>query len=123
MKSLLILDVTCPKPYDAFTLRQEPMGGTEATVVRVAEGLAETGQLEVFVAQHNRRAIQEEGKAHYISFDELPDSPHAVVVLRVPDLLPDVHACYPKSQIYLWLHDYNQEAVNRWIEPLREFKT
>ena len=45
---VVIFDPITPKPYSLQTLKCEPMGGTEATVVRVAE------RLDAVVVQHNR---------------------------------------------------------------------
>ena len=48
MSAVLFFDPTCDRPYDTETLRRQAMGGTEATVVRVADAL------EALVVQHNR---------------------------------------------------------------------
>ena len=45
---MLFIDPVTPKPYSTETLRNQPLGGTEATVVRVAE------YLDAIVVQHNR---------------------------------------------------------------------
>ena len=39
MSSTLFYDPLCAHPYDTDTLRRQAMGGTEATVVRVADAL------------------------------------------------------------------------------------
>jgi hypothetical protein len=48
MSATLFFDPTCQQPYDTRTLREQAMGGTEATVTRVADAL------DALVAQHNR---------------------------------------------------------------------
>lgn len=48
---VVILDVTTYKPYDGQVLATQPLGGTEATVVRIAEALAAYG-LKVAVVEH-----------------------------------------------------------------------
>lgn len=48
MSAVLFFDPVCAHPYDTGTLRLQAMGGTEATVVRVADAL------EALVVQHNR---------------------------------------------------------------------
>ena len=39
MGLILFFDPVCERPYDTETLRRQAMGGTEATVVRVADAL------------------------------------------------------------------------------------
>lgn len=109
---LLFLDSSNPKPYDAETLRTEPMGGTEASVVRVAEGLAARGH-NVIVAQKGRSAAGQ-GQAKYIGLDHLDQiakTPHAVISLRSPSLVHWVIDKFPASRRFLWLHDFNQQKV------------
>ena len=48
MSSLLFFDPACQQPYDTRTLRERAMGGTEATVTRIADFLG------AYVMQHNR---------------------------------------------------------------------
>lgn len=109
---LVFLDITCPKPYDLETLKNEPLGGTEATVIRVAEGLANRGH-DVTVFQHNREA-DGTGQARYVSLDAIDDDryhlPDAVIALRKTQLIPFIKEKWKgKSKLYLWAHDYNQQ--------------
>jgi hypothetical protein len=48
MRPVLFYDPVCQEPYDTRTLRTAAMGGTEATLTRVADAL------DAFVIQHNR---------------------------------------------------------------------
>src|SRR2546423_4906769 len=48
MSSVLFYDPLCRQPYDTRTLHTCALGGTEATLTRVADAL------EAFVIQHNR---------------------------------------------------------------------
>ena len=48
MSSLLFYDPVCRQPYDTRTLHTRALGGTEATLTRVADAL------DAFVIQHNR---------------------------------------------------------------------
>jgi glycosyltransferase involved in cell wall biosynthesis len=112
---VVFLDQTCPKPYDYNSLLSEPLGGTEATVIRVAEGLAATGRYEVVVAQHNRTSTGE-GKAVYTSFealDQIYTDPKVAIVLRNPTLIPVARSRWSNTKFHLWLHDFNQQDVVR----------
>jgi glycosyltransferase involved in cell wall biosynthesis len=94
MSAILFFDPTCRRPYDTETLRREAMGGTEATVVRVADALG------ALVVQHNR--TDESGR--YLP----PRSDRAVtdvIVNRDSRALPQVRQLYPNARVHLWLHD------------------
>lgn len=120
-KRILFLDSTSPKPYDANSLKTEPLGGTEATCIRVAEGLASRGY-DVIVAQRDRYSSGE-GKAAYIGFDHLDqiqDKPHAIVALRQTSLIPFAQRKWADTRKFLWLHDFNQQDVVRDYAELRK---
>lgn len=85
---VLFIDPCCPKPYDPQVLATESLGGTEATVIRVAEGLASKDHV-VVVKQHNRTdEYQGAGNVYYRAFGEpLAETPTHVIVLRAPQAL------------------------------------
>lgn len=107
---VLLLDPVAPRAYSDRTLRSEAMGGAEATVVRIAGGLAR--QRQVVVAQ-TARAHAEAGAdgVLYLPWsrqEPLPgmrDAP-VVVLLRAHKLLPRVRAQYPHARLFLWLHGF-----------------
>lgn len=112
---MLFLDITCPTPYDAATLRSKPQGGTESTVTRVAEALAEQGH-DVIVAQHNRVGLEPgEGKASYLSFealDAIQKTPSSIFVLRDPRGLSFARKQFgADAKLHLWCHDYNLNDI------------
>jgi len=83
------------------------MGGTEATVVRVAEGLGD--RVRVVVGQHNRKdtdAVQ--SKAAYVSAKNLSDfrDADAVVVMRDPRRLAAARKNHPHARVFLWITDW-----------------
>lgn len=90
----LFFDPVCNRPYDTETLRREAMGGTESTVVRVADALG------ALVVQHNRTRAS----GRYLP----PRGDRAVthvIVNRDSRALPQVRALYPNARVHLWLHD------------------
>lgn len=119
MKRLVFLDCTTPKPYDLNTLKNEPLGGSEATAVRIAERLAD--DYEVIVAQHNRKETGQ-GKAAYVSFealDQIHKDPHAVICMRTPSLVTLARECWSDSKLFLHLQDFSQQQV---VQQFRDIK-
>jgi glycosyltransferase involved in cell wall biosynthesis len=94
MSGLLFYDPVCQQPYDTRSLRAQAMGGTESTVVRVADAL------EAWVMQHNRS----EDWGRYRRPQRLAGI-GAVVVNRDARALSFVAEHYPGARVYLWLHD------------------
>ncbi|HVS77001.1 MAG TPA: glycosyltransferase family 4 protein [Steroidobacteraceae bacterium] len=94
MSAILFFDPVCDRPYDSETLRRQAMGGTEATVVRVADALG------ALVAQHNRATAS----GRYVPPRRDPAITH-VIVNRDSSALPAMRELYPNARVHLWLHD------------------
>jgi glycosyltransferase involved in cell wall biosynthesis len=92
--SIVFFDPVCRAPYDTRTLTTQAIGGTESTVVRVADAL------EGLVVQHNRT----ETWGRYRPPAKDPGVTH-VILAREARALPAVHALYPNARVLLWLHD------------------
>ena len=106
---MVIVDTVTPKPYSARTLREEPLGGTEATVVRIAEALDAT------VLQHNRS--YDEGRYRQLSSIV---SPTQVVTLREAAAALAMVERFPTARHLLLLHDLAGPTRDRGIK-LRTF--
>jgi len=108
---VVFFDPACPRPYSVQTLSEEALGGTEATVVRVAEALGAR------VVQHNR--VEAEGR--YLPPGQMNDVEH-VVLVRDSRRLDKVHSLYPNARIYLWMHDLVRPGSKRGrrLEAARE---
>jgi glycosyltransferase involved in cell wall biosynthesis len=106
MSPTLFFDPACQQPYDTRALRQQAMGGTEATVVRVADAL------EALVTQHNRT----ETCGRYRVPERMPEIT-SVVINRDSRALPLVRDLYPNARVYLWLHDQLRPGSKRagWL--------
>lgn len=106
MRSTLFLDPTCQQPYDTRTLRQQALGGTEATITRVADAL------DALVAQHNRTEVY----GRYLIPVKTP-AVTSVVIGRDSRALPLVRELYPNARVFLWLHDRFRPGSRRagWL--------
>jgi glycosyltransferase involved in cell wall biosynthesis len=106
MSATLFFDPVCKQPYDSRTLLQQAMGGTEATVTRVADAL------EALVVQHNRT----EAYGRYRPPQKTPEIA-SVVINRDSRALSRVRDLYPNARVYLWLHDQLRPGSKRagWL--------
>lgn len=106
MSSTLFFDPVCQQPYDSETLRRQAMGGTEATVIRVADAL------DALVSQHNRSQTQGRYRV-----PEKDLGIKSVVINRDSRAIPRVRALYPNARVYLWLHDQFKPGSKRagWL--------
>jgi glycosyltransferase involved in cell wall biosynthesis len=102
MSPLLFVDWTCPSPYSARTVLEGPLGGTEATVTRIAEALVAR------VMQHNRK----EADGRYVPPTRGDDVQH-LVVLRDPRCFPEMRQRFPAAQLHLWMHDLVRPGSKR----------
>ncbi|MGH8220826.1 MAG: glycosyltransferase family 4 protein [Steroidobacteraceae bacterium] len=123
MSPVLFFDSGCPAPYSLRTLEQAALGGTEATVVRIAEAL------DADVMQHNRT----EPEGHYFP-GALPsgaaprrsvrtpagEAPQPreqrvdhLIILRDPRVIQPLCARFPGARPYLWLHDLVRPGSKR----------
>lgn len=107
MMDVLFLDPVAERPYRSEDLQARPLGGTEATVLRVARGLVSSGS-RVAIAQRSRRLSERcESGIWYHPYD--PDERSSlkadrVVLLRACKLMKSVARCYPEALRFLWLH-------------------
>jgi glycosyltransferase involved in cell wall biosynthesis len=106
MSATLFFDPACQQPYDTRTLRDQAMGGTEATVTRVADAL------DALVVQHNRT----EAYGRYRVPEKAPGVA-SVIINRDSRALPRVRELYPNARVYLWLHDQLKPGSKRagWL--------
>jgi len=106
MSTVLFYDPVCQQPYDTRTLQVQALGGTEATLVRVADALG------AWVMQHNRT----EDWQRYRRPQRLAGITH-VVLNRDSRALPFVQQHYPDARVYLWLHDrlHPRARRARWL--------
>ncbi|MDB5437627.1 MAG: glycosyl transferase family 1 [Caulobacteraceae bacterium] len=101
---MLFLDPSCLRPYDDMTLATGPMGGSEATVVRVARGL---GRMMVMQEGRTAPSVGPEPNAtqHWpIDWGLIP-AEGPVVVSRSVNHALHIRRLGARGRIFLWLHD------------------
>lgn len=116
---VVFLDQTSPKYYDRLTLDKSAMGGTEASIVRVAESLGALG-LNVAVVQTQCEPFEAiMGQyAYFLHANNLPATTtcdHFVQIRGISAL-----GLFPKAKQYAWLHDLSIPDMASWIPKLKK---
>lgn len=103
---VVFVDMVYSKPYTINTLQEQGLGGTEATVSRVATALAKEG-LKVVVVQRGRKQHRRIKNVSYSSpliLEEVKCK--NVVNLRDSRVLPFLQQTFGKDSNYIqWCHD------------------
>lgn len=118
MKSILIIDGVCYKPYTYSTLESEALGGSEASVLRLARQLAKT------CAVHVLNGSQEATDAHginYVTPETQFKRPSNIIHMRTCQLLPEMSAAFPGAQQVIWHHDLGGNHVKNDIENMQNY--
>lgn len=118
---IIFLDQTAPKPYDRTTLEKQGLGGTEASVIRVAEGLGSLG-LSVAVIQTTGEpfdAIYGQN-CFYLHANNLPQNITCDHFIQLRGI--SATGLFPKAKQYTWLHDLSNPNMKTWFTTLRKNK-
>lgn len=122
-KTILFVDPANYRAYDGNTLNTEGLGGTEATIVRVATTLA--NHFRVVVA-HNHRNEKKEGPVTYISLSDaltLSPSPEVIIMVRKYQRLPEFTERYPSAKTIVWLHTRPKRSLRKFSAYFLKHKT
>ena len=109
LPKVVFIDEVTPLPYGPNIRSAGGCGGTEITVVMLAEALSSTGLFEVTVEQHNR-ADKETGAASYAPCGAAQEADY-VICLRDPRTLRKARERFPKAKLYLYSHDLASPAL------------
>lgn len=114
--NILFVDVFCPKPYDYNDLENNSMGGTEATMLRVAQKLALIHT--VHVLQHNREEEKFDENVYFITLDSMFVKPDVIVLMRTAQHAFVYGTLFPDAKILVWMHDLCSEPYKEELDQL-----
>ena len=117
MTTIAFIDTACPAPYDGLSTTRGGLGGTEASIVRLAEALS--ANAEITVLQHCREdsARSANGVVYqgYRNLRELArdsDYDH-VIIINSPKVLQSWTTFGKASRLWLWVHNYPGRNARR----------
>ena len=125
MQHILFVDFNSDIPYCPDILSKIGLGGTEATVIRIAEELSHTAKITV--AQEARKAGDiSKANATYISWDTLNQATtkfdfDTIVLLRRPELMKMVAKIFPNTRKLIWMHDLPGKRFGRYLFQLKKY--
>lgn len=110
MNPILVLDFNSPIAYDPFLLEQRTIGGTEGSIIRIAQKLGE--KIAVVVAQRVRKHTTVFENVSYVSITEniLLNKWHAVVVIRNCGAAIECQPKFKDTPMWVWFHDLIRET-------------
>jgi glycosyltransferase involved in cell wall biosynthesis len=114
---LLFFDPVAYRHYDAHTLHTEPLGGTEATVVRIAEHLAARG-MRVGIMNPHTQDITIGSNAYHFGVSEAgkvrTENLVSIRGIKGLDLFPDA------KRKFSWQHDVPDTRLTAMVPKLLE---
>lgn len=114
---ILFLDACANKYYDRITLEKEALGGSEASAIRVAEGLAGFG-LKVAIMQ-TRKPYFEPTMGQHCFFIHADDAENVTCKHYIQMRTNANTHMFPKAKKYIWLHDAGGPDVEgTWLRQL-----
>ena len=104
---ILFIDPTNTAPYDGKKMRTQGMGGSESTLVRIAEAFASDLNASITVAQHNRTSVEKHFGVEYIPLTQLSKCSEPNIVIHQRDILhiSETAKKWPNAKQYFWLHN------------------
>lgn len=119
---ILFYDIATPVLYRNTTIQERSLGGTEATIIRVAHALSTYH--EVYIAQHCRCEEDDANYdgVHYLSLSSanqlLPD---VVILLREYEWIETVGQLFPQAKHYFWMHNLPPYDMYRMLPVLIKY--
>lgn len=104
--ALAIVDPCSAAGYDLSDLETGGLGGTEATVLRVATALGSRFEITQYQNGRSLRQRSEAGQLRPLQELESADEPAALIVINRWKVAIKLRKQYPETPIFLWLHVY-----------------
>lgn len=111
---ILFLDTVGYKPYTLTMAANEALGGTEASVLRVAQMLSEQGHdVSLYVHKYDllERAPDQDGGIRYMQANDYIPRPDVIIHLRTAEYIEAFKSDFPEARQLVWLHDLGSKHL------------
>lgn len=103
-RHVAIVDPCCGAGYSPASLAQGGLGGTEATVLRIAAALSAKGKMSHFQKHRDHPETTDAGQMRPLSDAFLPNVAQTFVVINSWKVACKLRKHHPQARIFLWLH-------------------
>lgn len=112
---VIFIDMVAPYQYEAGEIDRRALGGTEQSVIRMAEGLAERG-LNIAVLQE-RRTSPIMVRAFYLplSYSNQITTDRVINLRSIKGI-----NMFPDAKHYVWCHDVGDSRLLEWEAPIQK---
>lgn len=117
---IAIVDPCCAAGYDLPDLRTGGLGGTEATVLRVATALRARFDISHFQQGRSDRQLSSAGRLGPLPALERAGPFAAMLVVNRWKVALKLRKCHPETPIFLWLHVYPGRHNRKMGAALKE---
>ncbi len=117
---VLFLDTTSKRYYDRQVLEKSALGGTESSIIRIAEGLAGFGLKVVIVQSQVGYFPATMGQhAFFMHANDINQMTckHFIQVRGITN-----SHFFPKAKKYVWLHDEVDDRLKTWNDTVDKYK-
>lgn len=105
-KTVLFIDNTYRQPYKLSTLKQQALGGTEASIIKTAEILSIAYKVLVAQKYRDEDSVENENLKFISKRNIGKYQPDWIIVVRKYQLLKPLSKEFPSAKLFLWIHTY-----------------
>ena len=117
---VLFADASCPAPYGPTDAQTRGLGGTEAAVIRLAEGFANAGKC-VACYQHGLTEPRVDNGVMLLPGRGIETcEPRAVIHVR--RLVEDFLKFFPNAKHVLWLHEVVFDEEREYVQAIKRLR-
>lgn len=120
---ILLVDTVGYKPYTLTLAKNEALGGTESSVLRVASMLGELGHdVSLYVHKYDllERAPDQDGPIRYMQANDYIPTPDVIIHLRTAEYVEAFKSDFPNARQLVWLHDLGSKHLAS--EPVNDLE-
>lgn len=123
MSNVLIIDTVRYKPYNFATLATEGLGGSEASVLRLARALSHAHSVRVLNGQPGalEHDLNSATAVEFVTPETPMPKPDVVIHVRTGRTVPDMAAAYPSARQIVWHHDLGGAHTRDELPVIHEY--
>lgn len=106
MKTILFFDAVAPRGYTYNTLQSYALGGSEASLLRIAKLLGINNDVVCYQNCDPHRGEANVSNIRHVGIEGLTTVPDVVIHFRTSELMQDMRAEFPNARHIMWAQDF-----------------